>query len=289
MYKRILVPLDGSPTAEMTLPYTTELAAHFDSEIILFSVIETGATVTEGLFRSYLGVVAAKIHSDMQMRGIKDSVVRIKIMPGNPASEIMRHVDNDNIDLIVMASRGSSVESTWALGNIAAKIVRIATKPVMLIKKQAKDGDLNQKKLVSKILVPLDGSRVGEAAVPHAEAIARKLGAEMVLFHAVEPAPWPMTNDVITKARDENEVKVASAYLDSVVTTMRKHGFLATSHLVTGYPAEEIINYVETNAIDLIVISTHGKSGVGRWAIGSVTDKLLYAGSTPILVEHSKS
>jgi nucleotide-binding universal stress UspA family protein len=284
MYKRIMVPLDGSPTAEMTLPYATELAAHFDSEIILFSVIENGTTVTEGFFRSYLGTISANIRSDLQIHGKKDPVVRFKIVTGNPASEIMWNVDNDNIDLIVMASRGSSVESAWALGNIAAKIVRIAAKPVILIRQQVKDGELHPERLVRKILVPLDGSRVGEAALPHAEALARKLGAELVLFHAAEPAPWPMI-----KARDENGVKIASAYLDDIVEKIQKQGLLVTSHLVTGYPAEEIINYVETNAIDLIAISTHGRSGVGRWAIGSVTDKLLYAGNTPILVEHSKS
>lgn len=289
MYKRIMVPLDGSTTAEMSLPYTIELAAHFDSEITLFSVNETGAIVTESLFRSYLDVVAAELRSDMQTLGRSEPVIRIQIATGNPAAEILRSVDNGNIDLIIMASRGATVDSEWALGNIAAKVVRIAPKPVMLIKHQIHKDLVYQKRLVNKILVPLDGSRVGEAAIPHAEAIGKMLGAELVAFHATEPAPWPITNELITKARDENNLKAASVYLDRVVGEMRNRGLTITSHLVTGYPAEEILKYVEAKGINLIAIATHGRSGVGRWAIGSVTDKLLYAGNTPLLVEHSKS
>jgi len=268
----------------MTLPYAIELATQFDSEIVLFSVIEVAAGVAESLFRTYLDVVSAKIQSSMQKRGINEPVIHIEIVSGNPAAEIIQYADNANINLIVMAGRGSSFEGTWALGNIAAKIVRLAAKPVMLIKQPVLDEDLDQQKLISKILVPLDGSRVGEAAVPHAETIARKLGAELVLFHAVEPASWPLAK---TTARDENALRAASAYLDSMVTTLRERGARVNSQLVMGHPAEEIIQYVETNAVDLIAISTHGRSGVGRWAIGSVTDKILNAGNIPIIVEHA--
>jgi nucleotide-binding universal stress UspA family protein len=160
---------------------------------------------------------------------------------------------------------------------------------VILIKQQVQSDDINRKKLLTKILVPLDGSRVGESALPHAEAIAKNLEAELVLFHAAEPAPWSGTDDVIAKARDQNGVKTTSAYLKRIEDEIQRKGLKVTSQLVIGYPAEAIINYVETNAIDLIAISTHGRSGIGRWAIGSVTDKLLYVGNTPILVEHSKS
>jgi len=283
------VPLDGSPTAEMTIPYVVELATHFDSKIILLSVFEPGAMVTENLFRSYLANVSAKILTEMQKIGTKKPIVDVKINPGNPTSEIMRNADIDGVDLIVMASRGSSVESDWVLGNIAAKIVRIATKPVMLIKQPAKEMNSQHKKLISKILVPLDGSIVGEAAIPHAEVMGQKLGANIVLFHVAEIAPYPRANDFVTKARDENEFTKVSAYLNKTASELRKKGLTVTSELVVGYPAESILNYVETNAIDIIAISTHGRSGVGRWAIGSVTDKLLYAGNIPILVEHSKS
>jgi len=286
MYQRIMVPLDGSSTAEMTIPYATEFASNFNSEIILFSVIEPGTNVAESLFHSYLRVVHAKIQAEMQKRGIKDPVVRTEIVPGNPASEILRYADNKKVDLIIVAGRGSSTEGDWALGNIATKIVRIASQPVMLIKQPVKDTDLNQKKLFNKILVPLDGSRVGEGAVPHAEAIARKWEAQLVLIHVVEPAPWPTTNNVIT-ARDEKQVQAALTYLDGFMTKMRDRNFRVNIHLATGYPAEEITRYVDANAVDLIAISTHGRSGVGRWAIGSVTDKLLYSCNIPILVEHS--
>ena len=290
MYERIMVPLDGSTTAEMALPYAIEIATYFNSEIVLFSVIEIGGTHTESLFHSYLGVISTRIREDVKPKRSGNAAVRIQIVAGNPASEILHHADSDGIDLIIMTSRGSSVDSIWALGNIATKIVRIAAKPVMVVKTRAKGSESGRKTLVSRILVPLDGSRVGEAAVPHAEEMARKLQAELVLFHAVEPAAgWPTARDSIVRARDENEVKAARVYLDDVARALTKKGLPVSSRLVTGYPAEEIVNYAETHDIDLITISTHGRSGVGRWAIGSVTDKLLYAGNIPILVEHAKS
>lgn len=289
MYEKILVPLDGSNTAELVLPYAEEIAAKFDAEITLFSVYEAGAAYTENLFHSYLKAILSKVQYDLKDWGAKESRVRIEVTSGKPATGILRYSDENNISLIILASRGSSGESPWLLGNIAVKVLRIASKPVMIIRAPAGDNALKQKRLLKKILVPLDGSLVGETAIPHAEALAQKLGAELVLFHVVEPAPSLPTDNVSSayRVRDKKVEKAAFAYIDRVDKSLRKKGLITSGVVLAGYPADEIINYAEANAIDLIAMSTHGRSGVGRWAIGSVTDKILYSGDIPVLVEHA--
>jgi len=289
MYEKILVPLDGSTIAELVLPYAEEIAAKFGAEISLFSVCEADAGYTENLYRSYLKAVLSKVQHDLKDWGTKEAKIPIEVASGKPAIEILRYADENNISLIILAGRGSSGEGPWPLGNIAVKVLRIASKPVLMIRAPAGDNALKEKRLVKKILVPLDGSRVGEAAIPHAEALAQTLDAKLVLFQVVEPAPSLPTDDAFSpyRVRDEKLEKAAFAYIDGMKTTLSKKGLIASGVVLAGYPADEIINYAEANAIDLIAISTHGRSGVGRWAIGSVTDKILYSGDTPVLVEHA--
>jgi nucleotide-binding universal stress UspA family protein len=159
------------------------------------------------------------------------------------------------------------------LGNIAAKVIRATTQPVLLVRAPASNAALQEKRLITKILVPLDGSATGEAAVASAGTLADVLGAELILFQVWEPV-----------ATFSAHTSRFVAYLDRVGKPMRKRGLKTSSVVVTGSTADQIIDYAEANAIDLIAMSTHGRTGFGRWVFGSFTDKVLHAGDTPVLV-----
>ena len=289
MHERILVPLDGSSAAQIVLPYAWEIAAKLGSELFLVSVSESRAVDIDHLYLSYLELIKKEVQSQLKAYGAKKaSKLYTDILLGAPADEILRYADESNVNLIIMGSRGSSGRGPWLLGNIAAKVLRATKQPVMLIRREARLEMVEQKKLLEKIIVPLDGSKVGEAAIPCVEALAKGLDAELVLYHVVEPGRmWAAGGpDAVYDIAEEVKQRKISAltYLNSVGNLLKERGVNVSYEADSGSAADQIIDYTNTNAIGLIAMSTHGRSGIGRWVFGSVTDKVLHAGDTPVLV-----
>lgn len=288
MYQTILVPLDGSNAAEIVFPYAEELAAKLGAEITLASVSGLSATDVDHLYRAYLERVKEQVRHQLKDYGAKkETKVFAKILLGKRAEEILHYADEINAGLIVMASRGSSGKGPWLLGNIAAKVLRATNRPVLLIRISASDAALQQKRLVKRILVPLDGSKIGEVAIPCTEALAQALGAELVLFRVMRQIV-PSGSGTVAGLEQEREGTKASAiaYLEEVGKPLKKRGLRLSTSVEWSFksPADHIIEYAEKNAIDLIAMSTHGRSGIGRWVFGSETDKVLHAGDTPVLL-----
>lgn len=287
MYEKILIPLDGSKAAEMVIPYAQEVATKLSSQTILVSVFEPVPTDLERLHQTYLERITEQVqHQLKDWEPKKEARVQSRVLMGKPADEILRHADENDVGLIAMTSRGSSVRGPWLLGNIAAKVLRATTKPVLLVRAPASEAALRQKRLVKRILVPLDGSDLGAAAIPHAEALGRALGAELVLFQVLEPVASWAGSEVpyyITEPPEKRK-NLAITYLDDVGKALRERGLKVSGVVAVGSPADRIVDYAKENAIDLIAISTHGRTGIGRWVFGSVTDKVLHAGDTAVLV-----
>ena len=289
MYERILVPLDGSNTAEMVLPYVEEIAARLGAEIFLTSVAESSAADMDRLYRSYLEHVMERVRHRLKDYVTREEAkVHTEVLFGKPAGEILHCADETNAGLIAMASRGSSGRGPRLLGSIAAKVLRAAGRPVLLIKSPATEAAVQQKRLMRKILVPLDGSKAGEAAIPFTEVLARAVGAEVILFQVLAPvrfvAGFETVSPLAMPPSEESIKASAIAYLNKVAKALEEKGIRTATVVVWGSAAERIADYTEANTIDLIAISTHGSSGIGRWVFGSVTEKVLHAGDMPVLV-----
>lgn len=291
MPEKILVPLDGSSEAETALPYAEEIAARIGSEIFLVSVSESKASDIDNLYSSYLERISEKMESQIKSYGAKGAPkVNSDVLLGEPASKILRYAVEKDVDLIIMAIRGVSGKGPRLLGNIAARTLRATRKPVLLIRTPASDNALEQKKLVKKILLPLDGSKIGESAVSATEMLARAFKAEVVLFQAGETI-------IVSGGFDDGQFHAEPtqqdldrrkafglAYLEGVRKPFKEGRLKTSSVLVLGPAPDLIMDYADENSIDLIAMSTHGRSGIGRWVYGSVTDKVLHAGDTPLLV-----
>lgn len=292
MYERIMVPLDGSNAAEMVLPYAEEMVSKFNSELSLVSVAQPTPDESDHLFRAYLQMIQEKVRTELRDWGAGPGTpVSAEVLLGRPAEEILNYAEDKNARLLVMASRGRSGEGPWLLGNIAAKVLRATPKPVLLVRTKAPAKGLERKGLIKKVLVPLDGSGVAEQIIPHAEAFAEGLGGELILFQAVEPVTAASTGEgygFVTEStiREENKrrEKTSEQYLDGVAKGLKERGRTVSTHVAAGAPAEQILDFAETHAMDVIAMSTHGRSGVSRWVFGSVTDKVLHAGDIPVLV-----
>lgn len=294
MFDRIIVPLDGSKAAEVVFPYVTEIAATFDSKIFLTHVSESSDPAAINEYTSYLKGATLQMKSQLESRGAHhEAGLQTKILTGNPAVEILKYAREIDCGLIAMASRGVSSEGPWTLGNIAAKILRASSFPVLLVRKQAEDSKLIEKKLIQKILVPLDGSKLGEAAIPLVTELSNKTGAEIVLFRVVEPISafvgptgemaWSLVNTYEKNARYP-----VLAYLERTKESLKNIIPVISTATGEGLPADQIVDYAQANTIDLIAMSTHGRSGIGRWVFGSVTEKVLHAGEQPVLVVRPK-
>ncbi len=295
MYDRILVPLDGSEASEVVIPYVEELAAKSEGEIILVSISEIENAELDHVYRPYLNQLTSRIQSEIEEWGEnKRFWVSSDCIMGNAATEIVRYAYEKDMNLIAMAARGSSGTSPWLLGNISAKVLRSTSKPVLLIRKPASESALSQGNIIKRVLVPLDGSDFGKGAIPHVKALARVLDIEILLLHVVEPVVTAgvagLASITFPTAKEEaHRLTSAIDYLNEVENELKNEGLTVSSESISGSAAEQIITYSEENGIDLIAMSTHGRSGIGRWVFGSVTDKVLHAGDVAVLTVRASS
>ena len=144
--------------------------------------------------------------------------------------------------------------------------------------------------MYKKILVPLDGSELAKKALDHVEPLAKIFNAEIVLFQVVPFIPiyghMEMFEPTII---DEKSKQSAERYLTDLADELKKRGFKVTAGVKTGLQvAAEIIDFAKGKGVDLIVMSTHGYSGITLWALGSVARKVLTRAETPILLIHLK-
>ncbi len=168
--------------------------------------------------------------------------------------------------------------------------------------------------MYNKILVPCDGSDLAERAVfPHVEALGKQMGAEIIILQVVRspsgrsgtvfragapemPISLPETPEDAHVARYPiyRDQEIASAEGEARRSTTRAESMLrdigvkVRSEVLLGDPAEEIIDYAEKEGVDLIVMCSHGSSGIRRWVFGSVTEKVLRGATTPVLVIRPK-
>jgi len=144
--------------------------------------------------------------------------------------------------------------------------------------------------MYKKILAPLDGSELAKKGLEEAEKLAKCFGAELVLFQVVPFMPIYGSPELVTPLIiDEKQKEAAEQYLANLCEELRKKGFKVTATVKTGQQvAVEIIDFAKENGVDLIVMSTHGRSGITRWVLGSVAHKVLTRAETPILLLRPK-
>jgi len=144
--------------------------------------------------------------------------------------------------------------------------------------------------MYKKILVPLDGSELAKTALGQAEQLAKAFDAEIILFQVVPFMPIYGSPELVTPLIvDEKQKEAAEKYLTNLSEELKKKGFKTTAMVRTGQQvAVEIIDYAKESGADLIVMCTHGRSGITRWVLGSVALKILTRAETPILLIRSK-
>lgn len=143
--------------------------------------------------------------------------------------------------------------------------------------------------MYKRIMVPLDGSRLAEQALVHARIHAEQFGAEIVLIRVLGPLPEPsMAGRGAVRVAEEATAEMARDYLEGMAAGLGEQGILAQTVIIEGRPYVEIIRFAEENEIDLIVMSTRGYSGLSRWLMGSVADRVVRGSTVPLLLVQAR-
>ena len=287
MYRRMLVTLDGSELSEVVLPYVRGLVGRLGLDVVLFHVYKPEESELTPMHRAYIERKAEVIRGQAKKAetgpGKKEVEVCGELASGYPAEEILRYADENSIDLILMATHGRSGLKRWAIGSVVDKVLRASKVPVWLVPVRCPQDVTYDMWPKRTILVPLDGSEMAEAVLPHVEALAEQSGVELVDVVLLRVADSPVMSDHYFSNIPETRGEIEK-YLARVEERLQKAGLSVHSKVLTGEPAEQIVDYANASPFSLVVMSTHARSGLSRWVLGSVATKLVSEISGPILL-----
>lgn len=292
MFARLLIPLDGSRLAESVLPAAQVLARQFGSTVTLLHVIERHppadvhgerhlASIPEA--EAYLGAIGAKAFTDLKV-----SIHVHGPDAGEVAAIIARHAEEFQVDLIALCTHGRGGARELLHGSVAQQVLGRGLVPVLLIRPEG----IGQAFTCARVVVPLDGSLASEAALPPAEALARAFGGQLHLLTVVptlatvptDRAPAALLLPGATAATLEIEEEAARGYLVALAARLRAAGAAVEVEVGRGDPAFVVVETADRVGADLLVMATHGRSGMSAVWAGSLATRIVARYRRPMLL-----
>jgi nucleotide-binding universal stress UspA family protein len=310
MYRSILVPLDGSSFGEQALPLAVSIARRAGATLHLVSVHVPIAPMVEDGVASFDQRIdlAVKRRSQVyldkvveQVAGTAEVPLLAKVVEGPIADALCEQAAATGADLIVMTTHGRGGLARAWLGSVADDLIRRVTVPILLVRPQETAPVLAKEASLPNILLPLDGSELAEKILEPAVALGNLMDAEYTLMrvipplvigsHPLQPGPIPGVEYTVVKelrTLHEAERREADRYLEGVAGRLRKQSLrVETRVVVDDQPAPAILAEAKAFPNGLIALETHGRGGVARLLLGSVTDKVVRAATLPVLVHRS--
>jgi len=288
MFKKILVPLDGSELGELVLPYVKEIGRRQDSEIVLLHVCPPDLERFDHEHQVYLQHIAEIVKEHDK------SIVKTTTLAGKANRIIVDYSINEEVGLIVGMSRHESDTSRWTIGSTADKVIRETSKPVLIISPETptvKHGG----NILNKALIPLDGSHASEAILPYVRnfmyGISSDSKTEVTLLRVLPPSHHvPVGEAVVIVPYTEVELsqlkEQAESYLMEVGRELEQDGITVHCDAVirSVSTTDHILDFAKKRDVNLIAMSTHGRTGISRLFLGTTTDRLLRSVDIPILL-----
>jgi len=304
MFHHVLVPLDGSVRAERALPVAAQIARATDGSLLLVRVVSSPIDYSGGLppipvmneqviesemqvAADYLTAIAAR----PLLAGIE---IATEVLFGFPAQQLSEAARMQGSDLIVLCSHGRTGFARWALGSVARTLVHQSTTPVLVLRQEKELAHVEPARPLCT-LVPLDDSPLAEAALAPAQALTEALAAPgrgaLRLVQVVKAFQSTAAEGFISELNEE-AFRLARSYLAAVVRRVESEVTERTPEVTSSVArAPDVVSALLDAAeqegaggCDLIAISTHGRGGLERWVMGSVTERLLNASRFPILI-----
>lgn len=294
MKQPILVALDGSALAEQALPFAEALAGATDSPLLLLCASYVARVPGLDIAEEQVKMVTdaelylRRVAERMEERGI---AVETCAPYGLARQVIVREAHARRAWLIAMATHGRGGLGRALHGSVADAVVRHAPVPVLLVRAWHAGESTVRLRSAGPIVVPLDGSVHAEGALPIAKALAAALQVKVILAQAIPPrdvalAPVEMIGSVPGEAGDDADCE-ALHYLEGRAAPLAGSGIEVELAVRTGDPADVISAIAGEHGAALTVIVTHGRSGLDRLLIGSVAERIVRHGATPVLLIRS--
>lgn len=286
MYDRILVATDGSDHAERAARHALSLARRFDASVTVLAVADVAGAAgpfdaggVSGQFEERIerAAEAAAAEVEDSAGGVPVDTV---VVDGQPGGAIVDYARDHGVDLVATGTRGRSGLRRFLSGSTAEHVLRESPVPVVTVRR-TEDPPVTD---YERVLVPTDGSDTATGAVDHAVAVA---GAFDATLHAVSVAdvgvvaagadatpPGAILDRLSERGHEATE---------AVAERAREAGVEAVTAVREGFPASDLLDYVDEEAIDFVAMGTHGRTGVGRLLLGSTTERVVRRSPVPVL------
>lgn len=289
MFDRILVPLDGSPESEKIRHWVVGIAAELQAAVDLLGIIDpsklkkSDADSPEEVERTVAQAYLRTQADWFQERGV---TVATHVATGDPAETIIDQSRELDSRLIAMVTQRKSAIMRGVLGSVSDRVLHSTGVPIMLARPGDVVGFEDGAGLPRIVIVPLDGSDFSEGAIPFAEALASHAEGELLFVSGTAPnssyASYALADPAMS-IEDEGKTRTGT-YLERVTARSVERGLKATHLQVRETAAEAIIKEVSKSSDRMIVMTSHGASGIKRWLLGSVADKVIRSSEHPVIV-----
>ena len=303
MFDEIVVPVDGSPFGELALPMALGIACKSGGEVRVVNIItplpithppEQRDPFEEERLAYALGETEAYLE-ELQKRVILsgcDVPISCHIEVGSVVEALDQHVRDAKADLLVMTTHGRGpLRRAW-LGSVADGLLRRTPCPILALRPMEGEELKLEERVYGRILVTLDGSPESREILPLARGLAHVTGARLTLFRVIPPH-FSLSSPFTSHASHEfggfeSEETAAREALEKEAASLREEGFTVEVETLTGaHPAEGILEFAERGDVDVVAMATHGRGGVARLVLGSVADKVIRGGNTPVLLHRA--
>ncbi len=282
--KKILFPTDFSHTGDAALELATSLARDMDAKLLIVHVEEPPMAYGGG--EMYYGMPEpAKDDLLRMLDGVTPNDPRVaferRLVTGAPADAIVQLAESEHVDLVVMGTHGRSAASQIFLGKVAEEVVREAPCPVFSVKREDEGKSLGE---MVRVLVPVDFSSTSTSAIDKAVEMSIPAATELHLLHVLEP-PMMVASDFGAMPLvpvDEKAEALARLRETAAGIHARSPSLKPEIHVCEGAPAKEILSFARKQGVNLIVMGTHGLTGIVRLLFGSVAEKVVRRAHCPV-------
>jgi len=285
--KNIICPIDLSESSKKAYRVAKYLSDTLEAELWILHVLPETTDFYSSLYPDLSDLMGGiQEHIEEKIDAVidtKDPLIHRVVLSGKPCEEIIKFQEHKNADLIVMGARGVSAIESILLGNTADRVLRNAKCPVVVTR-----GDFKTYK-INKILVPTDLSEYSEYTLEQVVELARASSAEIDLLHVLDVHTYDPNKVEDFMKSDKGEI-LQKKVRDAMKMPDGAEDVSINKVVIRGFDiSAEIANYARENNVGMIVMSSHGRRGISKLLLGSVTDKVIRIAPCPVMaVKHPK-
>jgi nucleotide-binding universal stress UspA family protein len=291
--KKILYPTDFSNCSKQAFPHALFLAQKYNAELHILHVITIHTGDTYDPEYDFPDLEEFNIHLEKHAEEESDKLVqahkvdatrvmKIQRRGYSPSAVILQYANEGDMDLIVMGTHGRRGLGYLFLGSVAEEVTRFAKRPVYTIREQKAIKSIDK---MDRILVPVDFSKHSIQALQYANELCKEYHAELEIIHVIEerihPAFYATGKSSIFDIMPDIKKK-STALIKEMFDGISGQKVPFKIKIIEGFPAHEILEYAAKNKIDLIVVTTHGASGLDKFLLGSVAEKIIRRSICPV-------